>query len=167
MTTEKNGAVGNAFVLKRLPWLVGAGGVLVYFVTLNHWISLLGLGTVARISGWAWRPETGRPLALAVFSPFRCLPDAWIPLALNILTALCAGLVLVQLARSVALLRHDVSPDDPLRQNKSNAGILSTPTAWLPPAFAAVVFGLQLGAWEHATSATGEIISLLLFAYAI
>lgn len=167
MTTDKTGAAGNNFVLKTLPWLIGAGGVLVYFITLNHWISFASLGTVARISGWLWRPEIGQPLTLAVFAPFRLLPEAARPLALNLATAVCAGLVLVQLARSVAILRHDVAPDDPLRKNKSAPAILIGPLAWKPPVFAAVACGMQLGFWEHATSASGEILGLLCFAFAL
>ena len=165
MTTDKTGAAGNRFVLKTLPWLIGAGGVLVYFLTLNHWISLASLGTIARISGWLWRPELERPLGLAVFFPFHGLPAAWLPLAVNLFTAGEAGLVLVLLARSVALLRHDILPEGAI--NKSAwVTILSTPTAWIPPVLAAVGCGLQLSFWEHATSATGEMISLLFFAYA-
>ncbi len=165
MTPNNSDGTGNCFVLKTLPWLIGAGGVLVYFLTLNHWISLASLGNIARISGWLWRPELDRPLCLAVFFPFRCLPAAWLPLALNLFTAGCAGLVLVLLARSVALLRHDILPEGAL--NKSAwVTVLATPTAWIPPVLAAVGFGLQLNFWEQATSATGELISLLCFAYA-
>src|SRR5262245_29873291 len=75
---------GSRFVQERLPWLIGGGGLLVYLVTLNHWISLSSLGTVARTAGWLWQAEIGRPLTLAVLSPFRLLPDSWLPLALNL-----------------------------------------------------------------------------------
>ena len=165
MTPNNTGATGNRFVLKTLPWLIGAGGGLVYCLTLNHWISFASLGTVARISGWLWRPELERPLAWVLFYPFRVLPAAVMPLAMNLFTAGCAGLVLVLLARSVALLRHDILPEGSVETNPW-ATILATPTAWLPPVLAAVACGLQLSFWEHATSATGEMISLLLFAYA-
>lgn len=165
MTTDKTGAAGNSFVLKTLPWLIGAGGVLIYFITLNHWISFTSLGIVARISGWLWWPELERPLQTAVFFPFRCLPAAGLPLALNIFTAGGAGLVLVLLARSVALLRHDILPEGAINKS-TRVTLLSTPKAWIPPVLAAVVCGLQRSFWEHATSATGEMISLLCFAYA-
>lgn len=152
---------------ERLPWLIGAGGLLVYLLTLNNWMSLSSLGTVARTAGWLWQPEPGRPLSLALFFPFRLLPATWLPLALNLFSAILAGLVLVQLARTVALLRYLVPSDDPLLQGKPVLARLAAPAAWMPPLLAAVVCGLQFTFWENATSATGEMISLLCFAYAL
>src|SRR2546428_12305156 len=98
MPNERN------FVTARLPWLVGAGGLMVYLITLNKWVSLLNLEPVARISGWSWQPALHQPLTWLVLFPFRVLPEPWIPLALNIFTAICAAFVLMLLARSVALL---------------------------------------------------------------
>src|SRR5262245_253504 len=111
MAPDNRGPSANKFVFQRLPWLVGGGGLLVYFLTLNHWISLQSLGMMARVSGWLWEPQVGRPLTVAVFFPFRALPESWIPVALNLFTVICAGLALVLLVRSVALLRHDVAPE--------------------------------------------------------
>ena len=141
--------------------------MLVYLFTLNHWISLASLGTVARTAGWLWQPETGRPLTLVVLSPFRLLPDSWLPLALNLFTATLAALVLAQLARSVVLLRYNISSEDPFQQGKPISAQLTGPYVWMPPTLAALVCGLQLTFWENATSATGEMISLLSFAYAL
>jgi len=141
--------------------------LLVYLVTLNHWISLSSLGTVARTAGWLWQPEIGRPLTQVVLFPFRVLPNAWLPLALNSFTAVLAGLVLAQLARSVALLRYYIPSEDLFHQGKPVSGQLSGPYVWMPPTLAAVVCGLQLTFWENATSASGEMISLLCFAYAV
>ena len=166
MTTEKNEAVPNSFVMSVLPWLVGAIGLLVYLFTLDGWISLLSLGTVARTSGWLWLPELSRPLTAAVLFPFRWLPEAWLPLTLNIFTAIGAGAALFLLARSVALLPYDLTPEDLLRKEKP-LSILSLPAAWIPPVFAAAVCGFQLSFWENATSATGAIVNLLVFAYAL
>ncbi len=166
MTTEKTDVVQNSFVTSVLPWFVGAGGLLVYLLTLNKWISLLSLGTVARTSGWLWLPELGRPLTLAIFFPFHWLPEAWIPLTLNIFTAFGAAVALVLLARTVALLPYDLTPDDPLRKYQP-VTILSIPTAWMPPVLATIICGLELSFWENATSATGEIVNLLVFAYVI
>src|SRR3954465_13103283 len=84
-----------------LPWLVGIGGMLLYLLTLNPWISLNSLGTVARTAGWTWQPEQTRPLTWIFLLPFRCLPETWIPLSLNFAGVVCAALVLVLLARSV------------------------------------------------------------------
>jgi tetratricopeptide (TPR) repeat protein len=166
MTSEHTGAVPRRFVTMVLPWIVGACGLLVYLLTINPWISLLSLGTVTRISGWDWRPELGQPLTYALLYPFRWLPESMIPPAINLFSAVCAALVLALLARSVALLRHDLAPDDLLLQDRP-ASILSTPTAWMPPVLTAMVCGLQLTFWEHATSGSGEMIDLLVFAYVI
>ena len=78
-----------------MPWLAGAGGLLVYCLTLNKWVSLLNLGTVTRISGWGWRPELGQPLTWILLYPFRWLPEPAIPPALNLFAAVCGALVLV------------------------------------------------------------------------
>src|ERR1039457_4262377 len=142
MTSEHTGAVPRRFVTMVLPWIVGACGLLVYLLTINPWISLLSLGTVTRISGWDWRPELGQPLTYALLYPFRWLPESMIPPAINLFSAGCAALVLALLARSVALLRHDLAPDDLLLQDRP-ASILSTPTAWIPPVLTAMVCGLQ------------------------
>lgn len=167
MTTDQSGVAENSFAQRRLPWLMGAGALLGYLITLNHWVSLASVGTVARTAGWLWQPEAGRPLTLAVFFPFRSLPEAWLPLALNLFTAVCASFVLVQLARSVALLRYEMVSADPFRQGKPVSAHLPMRAAWMPPLLAVLVCGLQLTFWENAASATGEMISLLCFAYAI
>jgi len=69
MTVDGSQVRSSTFVTVRLPWLVGAGGLLVYFLTLNHWVSLHSLGTVARTSGWLWRPELDNPSTLRSFIP--------------------------------------------------------------------------------------------------
>lgn len=151
---------------RTLPWGIGGGALLFYLLTLCHWISLNSLGTVSRVAGWHWQPELGHPLTLAVFAPFKLLPATWLPLALNLVTAATAALVLVQIARSVAILRHDVVSPDPMRQRTAETPLLAGPHAWLPPALAVLAGGLQIGFWEHATSASGEMLSLLCFAAA-
>ena len=166
MTSEHTGTVPRRFVTAVLPWIIGVVGLLVYLFTLNHWISLISLGTVTRVSGWDWRPELGQPLTYALLCPFRWLPGSLIPPAINLFSAVCAALVLVLLARSVALLRHDLAPEDLLLQDRP-VSILSTPTAWMPPVLTAMICGLQLTFWEHATSGSGEMIDLLVFAYVI
>lgn len=147
-------------------WWISAGAFSFYGLTLNHWISLTSLRTVARVSDWLWHADPGRPLAWLVFAPFRLLPEAWIPLMLNLVTAVAAALVLGQLARSVAILRVDVVAADAMRKKKSEASTYTGPLAWLPPVIAVIALGLQAGFWEHATSASGEIFSVLGFAFA-
>src|SRR2546422_8390225 len=144
------------FVTARLPWIIGVGALLVYVLTLNPWVSLDSLGNVARTCGWLWRPELHQPLTFALLYPFRFLPEPWVPMALNLVNAVCAALVLMLLARSVALLPYDL-PRTASSPSEQSPAILSMPTAWLPLMLAAILCGLQLSFWEHGTSATGDM----------
>jgi tetratricopeptide (TPR) repeat protein len=154
------------FVPRFLPWLLAAVALAVYLLTLNHWVSLFNLTTVARTSGWTWEPEIFQPVSFAVTYPFRWLPVAQIPLALNLFSAVCAALTLGLLARSVALLPHDRT-EVQRRREQSPFSLLTIRNAWLPPVFAVVVCGLQFTFWEYATNHTGEMFNLLLFAFVI
>jgi tetratricopeptide (TPR) repeat protein len=163
------------FVPAFLPWLVGAGALAVYLVTLNRWVSLSSLQQVARVSGWTWQPELFGPVFWLATYPFRWLPAHTIPLALNLFAATCAALALALLARSVALLPHDRTHEQ-RQQAPGRSGLLSIPAAWLPPVLAALVCGLQLTFWEHATAISSppppwgsgcEMLDLLLFAYVV
>ena len=166
MTTPGSSDLENKFVSIKLPWWIGGAAILLYFVTLSHWVTLGSLENVSRVTGWNPLPTPARPLAWTVFAAFRLLPEAWIPLAANIFTALVAVLVLVLLARCVSLLRYDVLPEGDVRKG-SQVGLLTIKSAWMPPVLAALICGLQLGFWEHATAATGEMPALLLFAFAV
>jgi tetratricopeptide (TPR) repeat protein len=166
MTTEREASPEKKFVPAILPWLVAAGAAVVYFVTLNSWVSLNSLQYVAKVSGWTWQPELNGPAFWLVTYPFRWLPARAIPLALNLFTAICAAVTLALLARSVALLPHDRSRDQRQREH-SAFSMLSVPAAWVPPVLAALVCGLQLSFWEDATVASADMFDLLVFAYAI
>ncbi|MGC3960322.1 MAG: tetratricopeptide repeat protein [Verrucomicrobiota bacterium] len=165
--TNKSSAPSPALQPARsLSWLIGGTALLFYCSTLNHWLALHSLETLTRGSGWWPQPGLGRPLTLLAFAPLKLLPTAWLPWLANLLTAGVAAGVLHQLARSVAMLQHDVAPDGPAWKHKANPALLTGPLAWLPPVFATAICGLQLGFWEHATAASGEMLSLLCFAVA-
>lgn len=177
MTTEPEDTRGRKFVPALLPWLVAAGALATYLVTLNRWVSLSSLQQVAKVSGWTWQPELYGALYWLLTCPFRWLPVQTIPVALNVFSAVCAALALALLARSVALLPHDRTHEQ-RQQETSRSGLLSIPAAWLPPVLAALVCGLQLTFWEHATAAdtvtlfgwpptSSEMLDLLLFAYVV
>jgi tetratricopeptide (TPR) repeat protein len=154
------------FVPRLWPWLLAAAMLLVYWLTLNHWVSLFNINSVAKISGWTWQPEVLGPVTYLVTLPFRWLPTPAIPLALNLFSSVCAAMALGLLARSVALLPHDRT--DAQRQREESAfSMLTSGSAWLPPLLAVVVCGLQLTFWERATNWTGEMFDLLLFAAVI
>jgi tetratricopeptide (TPR) repeat protein len=153
----------KSFVPLFLPWLLGAVMFVVYWLTLNPWITLANMGPIAQVTGYIWQPQLYSPLLYLVTLPFHWLPAAKIPLALNIFSAACAALVLVLLARCVVLLPQDRT--EPQRQReKSDFNFLTGWQAYFPPIMAVVIFGLQMTFWKHATSFTGEMFDLLLFA---
>lgn len=166
MTIESESDNRHGFVASLLPWLVAAGALVVYALTLNPWVSLINLPQVGRAAGWTWQPELLSPAYMVVTYPLRWLPTEWIPLGLNFFSALCAVLTLAQLARSVALLPHDRSHEERERE-KSDYSLLTLRPAWVPPVLAVLVCGLQLTFWEHATNGTSEMFDLLLFAWVI
>jgi len=154
------------FVSFYLPWVVAGAGLIVYAVTLNHWVTMYSIGEVARVSGWSWIPETTRPLYWLVTWPLHWLSARAIPVGLNLVSAVFAALTLAFLARTVALLPHDRTEEQRLRE-RSPAATLSISSAWIPPVLAALACGLQLTFWENATTASGDMLDLLLFAYII
>jgi tetratricopeptide (TPR) repeat protein len=154
------------FVPRILPWLLAAGTFIIYGLTLNRWVGLLNYQAVAKISGWTWQPEIYNPLFFVVTYPFRWLPTAQIPVALNLLSAVCAALTLGLLARSVAILPQDRT-DAQRERERSAFSFLTTGSAWLPPVFAVLVCGLQMTFWEQATNGTPEMFELLLFAFVV
>ena len=156
----------RSFVLSTLPWIVTAGVLVLYLVTLNHWVTMTSLPVVAKVTGWDWYPAMQAPLHYVLTFPIRWLPATWQPVALNLFAAVCAALTLGLLARSVALLPHDRTREQRQREH-SEFSLLSLRAAWLPPALAVLACGLQLTFWEHATADTGEALDLLVFAYAI
>jgi tetratricopeptide (TPR) repeat protein len=152
------------------PQVVTLLALIVYGITLNHWVSLESLPVVGKIAGWDWHPgpipwrgNEVMPLWMLVTLPFRMVPVHWQPIALNIFTALCAALTLAILARSVRLLPHDRTREQRQREGGEFA-LLSLRHAYMPAALAVLVLGLQTTFWENAISATGEMFDLLLFA---
>ncbi|HNQ72692.1 MAG TPA: hypothetical protein PKN95_03685 [Verrucomicrobiota bacterium] len=166
MSTSIRQASGGGGGPARRVWGLGGAAGLVFLITLSHWLTPASLGPVARWAGWSGQLELSRPLSWLLFSPLRGLPAAWWPLTWNLLTAGLAVLVLMQLARSVSILRYDAVTIDPMRA-RSAAGVPAAGAGpWLPPAFAVAVLALQQSFWEHATAATGEMASVLCFALA-
>jgi tetratricopeptide (TPR) repeat protein len=155
------------------PWLVVFGGLLLYGLTLNHWVSLKALLLMAQVTGWDWHPyplnwhpEVVAPLFLVLTAPIRLLPVAWQPVTLNVFTAVCAALTLGLLARSVRLLPHDRTREQRLRELGAHAQ-LTFRCAFLPALFAVLVLATQLTFWQNAVVATGEMLNLLVFAFII
>jgi tetratricopeptide (TPR) repeat protein len=157
----------RGFTLSTLPWVVFGLAVLVYAVTLNRWVTLASLPTVAEVTGWNWwSPTLQAPFLYLVTLSVRWLPVSIQPLALNVFSVLCAAGALGFLARSIALLPHDRTREQ-RQHERSEFSLLSIRTAWLPLVLGALVCGLQRTFWENAVAATGESLNLLLFAYLI
>lgn len=154
------------FLRTVLPWLIAAAALVLYLATLNPWVTLNNLSLAAKVNGWDWRPAGSPPLLFLLTWPCRWLPAAAVPLALNLLTAVCASLTIALLARSVALLPHDRLEQQRLLVRNEHA-FLSLPNAWVPIVLATAALGLQLSFWEHATAASGEMLDLFLWAYFI
>jgi tetratricopeptide (TPR) repeat protein len=156
----------QGFVRSKLPWLAGAGVLILFLLTLNHWVSLRSLGMAARVAGWDLDIPVQWPLFFTITFPFRFLSAGIQPIALNIFTALCGALTVALLARSVALLPHDRTHEQRIRE-RSEFSFLTISLAWAPVVLACGALAFQLTFWEHATSVTGEMLDLLFFAYII
>src|SRR6185436_578705 len=90
-----------------LPWLIAAAALVVYALTLNHWVSFSNALNVARMAGVSWSAELHGPVYFLATLPLRWIPLKYLPLALNLFSMGCAVLTLALLARSVALLPHN------------------------------------------------------------
>ncbi len=174
MTLDPQNNPEKKFVPVVLPWLIAAAALVLYLLTLNHWVSFGNLTQVARMSGWSWQPELYGPLFWLLSYPIRWLHVQHIPPALNLFSCVCAVLSLALLARSVVLLPQDRTAEQ-RRKAGDHATVLSIRHAWLPPLFAALICGLQLTFWEDATAAASqaltnganEMLDLLVFAYVV
>ncbi len=163
MSDEEN---PMGFVRSKLPWIVGAGALALFLLTLNQWVNLRSLPVTAKVAGWEPGLPIVGPLFYLVTLPLHFFPASMQANAANTFTALLAVLTLVLLARSVALLPHDRTHEQRLRE-RSDYSLLSIGSAWVPVLLAAGVCALQLTFWENATAMTGEMLDLLVFAYLI
>src|ERR1041385_5677390 len=101
----------SGFVPSRLPWIISAGALVLYLLTLNRWVTLSSLPIVSDLAAKELAPPINQPLRFLILMAFHGLPVGWQPLALNALSALCAAWTLGLLARSVMLLPHDRTRD--------------------------------------------------------
>jgi tetratricopeptide (TPR) repeat protein len=164
MTNRTEAGAEKSFISTLLPWLIAGALAIIYLFTVNHWISLKNMHAVARATGQTWTSETYAPLFVLVTSPFHWLPEASVPLALNLFSLVCAFFTLVLLARCVVLLPQDRTAK---QREKGRSPLLSLSSAWVPPVLAVLVCGLQLTFWENATTLSLGTFDLLLFAYAV
>jgi tetratricopeptide (TPR) repeat protein len=137
--------------------------LVVYWGTLNRGVTLLNIGQVARVAGWSWQPQIMTPLTLLLTLPFHFLSAVKIPVAMNVLSSVCAAAALLVLARTVAILPHDRTLLERTRE-RSDFSFLTGWISLIPPVAAVIFAGFQLGFWENATNFSGESFSTLWFA---
>ena len=106
MTTEQQEKLPREnsqqnFVTRFFPWIIAAGVLLIYLITLNHWVTLTSLPVVAKITGldWhpaniSWRPSSIEPLHFVLTYPFRWLSGNAQLIGLNLFSAVCGALTL-------------------------------------------------------------------------
>ena len=166
MTNETDQYRTVKFTTAKLPWILGLAMLALYLATLNHWITGNSVYPMADVCGWTQGMHFVDPIFFLVTLPLKVLPISKLPLALNLVSAICAGVVLMNLARSVSLLPHDRTHDQ--RENEHNdAALNSHILCWLPPVFAVLALGLERTFWESAIEGTGKMIILLLFSYCV
>ena len=156
----------KSFAATRLPWAVALGSLVLYLTTLHSWISFASLPAVSDVGGWNDLSQSVAPLLYLLTLPLKLLPAPMVPMAMNVLAAVFGALTLAMLARSVVLLPHDRTKEQRQREQSAHS-LLSLRSNWIPALFAAMVCGLQLSFWQHATAGTGEMLNVLLFAFVI
>ncbi|MBT3615919.1 MAG: DUF2723 domain-containing protein, partial [Verrucomicrobia bacterium] len=156
----------KSFAATRLPWAVALSSLVLYLTTLHSWISFASLPAVSDVGGWNDLSQSVAPLLYLLTLPLKLLPASMVPMAMNVLAAVFGALTLAMLARSVVLLPHDRTKEQRQRE-QSDHSLLSLRSNWMPALFAAMVCGLQLSFWQHATAGTGEMLNVLLFAFVI
>jgi tetratricopeptide (TPR) repeat protein len=170
MTTEDT---SKKHTVRLSPWLVAGLALILYAITLNHWVAFASLPWVAKVTGWdwhptylPWRPTLITPIYSAISYPFSVLPRNIQPLALNFLSAIFSALTLATLVRSIQLLPHDRTREQRQREG-GEYSLLSGKYSWLPPVLAVIALAFSMTFWEHSTMATNEMLDLLIFAYLI
>src|SRR4051812_32657828 len=112
------------FARTKLPWLAAGALFLIYLVTLNHFVSIRSLPVVSKVTGWDWNLPLQNPLFYTLTFPVHFLPLKIQPITLNLFSAVCAALTVALLVRSVALLPHDRTDEQRIRQRHSE-GLLT------------------------------------------
>src|SRR5258707_7464465 len=94
------------FVKPLLPWIAAGTMLLVYLLTMSHWVSFSNAGLVSQFAGRTWPQNNLMPVTLLLTFPLRWLSGATLRFMLNLLTVVTATFAGYLLARSVALLTH-------------------------------------------------------------
>lgn len=158
---EKAGVISE----KHWPWLAALVSLLWYLATTSAGVTVNGWALTSVLAGWQPQPASTLPLFELLTAPLRWLPGACLPLALNLISGLCASATLGFLAATVALA---LKPRADSWQTKNRRPI-TLPGWWavLPPGLGVAVAGLNVNFWLNATQATGEMWEVLFLAAAL
>jgi len=63
--------VEMGFTQRRLPWLIAAGALLLFVITLNHSATSAGIASLVRAAGWDWRSNVVAPIHVILTFPVR------------------------------------------------------------------------------------------------
>src|ERR1700744_4836912 len=91
---EHSHSARSTFTTSTLPWLLALAMLALYACTLQHTISYDSLRGISNLNGLIWQTELSAPVTFSLTYPFRWLPGAWIPPAINVFTAVCAALTI-------------------------------------------------------------------------
>ena len=56
MTADEEATLPQVRPIVLSSWLVVIGALILYGLTLNHWVTLRSLPMVAQVTGWDWHP---------------------------------------------------------------------------------------------------------------
>ena len=149
-----------------LPWITALSALVLYLLTLSHWVTLSSAPVVAKMVGWDRFPTISGPLLFLLSWPISHAPIGMQPLLLNALAAVLGAFSVGLLTRSVLLVPHDRTKEQRTRE-RGPLSLLSVTLWWLPPVLAGGALMFQLSYWENATSQTGEMLDLLFFSASI
>ena len=152
------------FNARILPWILGAGFLVLYLLTAHPWVGPSNIQLVGQMLGWEPDAPYSKPLFYLMGKVLGVVPAGRLPMILNALSAVFAAMTIVILSRCVALMPQDRTREQRVRGHADGA-LLHGWFSALPVVFAAGLLGLQLTFWENATLQTGEMLDLLLFAF--
>jgi len=161
---EENVPPSRSFNARILPWILGAGFLVLYLLTAHPWVGPSNIQLVGQMLGWEPDAPYSEPFFYLIGKVLGVLPARSLPQVLNALSAGFAALTIVILARCVALMPHDRTREQRVRGHSDGAMLHGWFSA-LPVVFASGLLGFQLTFWENATLQTGEMLDLLLFAF--
>lgn len=162
---ERRSDSGTSRLLVLLPIVAGAIALITYLITLTPWLLFRNVQSAAMAGGWDWTAGTNHfvpPLLYLITFPLRLFGDTPSPYLLNLISAFLGAGTVVMLASCIQYFPQDRTREQRIRE-KSHAGILTGPYAWVPVIAGSLLFTFSLTVWESSTAFTTEMVNLLVF----